>query len=337
MMTTKLRSLVMGCAALATGASTAAPATAEPAPAPVVEHRMATSAAEQRAVQDYWTPERIAALTGTPSDNPPVAGPDGAPWTSGNAPSRNVGRLFFTDHGEDASCTATVVEADDRSTIVTAGHCVHNTDLLGEDGRWTEHVLFIPGYRDGKAPFGRFTGRVGFADETWLHNDQQHGEVYGPHDQAFVVLNPDERGRRPVDVIGVAQRIGFDEPGAGAATSFGYPRASSDPARDGLPEYIGERLAHCWGTAAEAPGAPGRWGVPCTMGGGASGGPRISGLSPETGVGAVVGINTESAFRGGAGTACPPGEPAGCTRYLVGPRFTTEITGQLYRAAERIG
>lgn len=337
MMTTKLKGLVVGCTALAAGSLTVAPAAA----ASVVEHRMATSPAEQQAVQDYWTPERIAALTEPSSDNPPKAGPDGAPWTTSNALSRNVGRLFFTDHGEDASCTATVVEAANRSTIVTAGHCVNSTNLLGEDNQWTQNVLFIPGYRDGQAPYGRFTGRIGIVDETWLHNDQQQGEVYDAYDQAFVVLNPDEHGQRVADVVGGAQRIGFDEPGTGTATSFGYPRASSDPAREGLPEYIGERLAYCRGTAKENPGtpdlpaAPGQWGVPCIMGGGSSGGPRFSELSMETGIGTVVGDNSQSAFFNSDGEACPPGEQEGCTRYLVGPQFTTEITEPLYQAAEK--
>ncbi|MER7083127.1 hypothetical protein SAMN02982929_01968 [Saccharopolyspora kobensis] len=336
MMSTKSKSLVVGCAALAAGSLTAPPAAAGSAG----EHRLATSEAEQQAVQDYWTPERIAALTEPSSDNPPKAGPDGAPWTTPNALAKTVGRLFFTDHGEDASCTATVVEAANRSTIVTAGHCVNNTDLLGENNQWSQNVLFIPGYHDGQAPLGRFTGRIAIVDETWLHNDQQHGEVYDAYDQAFVVLNPDERGQRAQDVVGAAQRIGFGEPGAGTATSFGYPRATSDPAREGLPEYIGERLAYCRGTAKENPGTPehpaaaNQWGIPCTMGGGASGGPRFSELNTTTGIGTVVGDNSQSAYLDSDGNSCPPGEQEGCTRYLVGPQFTTEITEPLHRRAE---
>lgn len=336
-MSTKLKGLVVGCTALAAGSLTATPAAA----ASVAEHPMATSAAEQQAVLDYWTPERIAALTEPSSDNPPKAGPDGAPWTIRNALPATVGRLFFTDHGEDASCTATVVEAGNRSTIVTAGHCVNATDLLGEDNQWTRNVLFIPGYHDGQEPYGRFTGRIGFVDETWLDNDQQHGEIYDAYDQATVVLNPNERGQRAQDAIGAAQRIGFDEPGAGTATSFGYPRASSDPARDGLPEYIGERLAFCQGPAKEYlgtpdnPAAPGQWGPSCVMGGGSSGGPRFSELSVETGIGTVAGTNARSGFFDSAGNPCPPGEQEECTRHLVGPQFTTEITGPLHQAAEK--
>lgn len=332
-----LKRLIVGCAVLAAGALTVAPAEAES----VAEKSMATSEAEQQAVQDYWTPERIAALTSPSSDNPPKAGPDGAPWTTPNALSKTVGRLFFTDHREDASCTATLVGAANRSTIVTAGHCVNSTDLLGENNQWTNNVLFIPGYHDGQAPYGRFTARIGFVDQTWLHNDQQHGELYGAYDQAFVVLNPNEQGQRAEDAVGAAQGIGFDEPGAGTATSFGYPRASSDPEREGLPEYIGKRLAYCRGAAKKDPGtpempaAPNQWGVSCTMGGGASGGPRFSELSMETGIGRVIGDNTQSAFFDKQGNPCPVDEPDGCTRYLVGPQFTSKITEPIYRVADK--
>ncbi|MEV7077961.1 hypothetical protein AB0N88_05375 [Streptomyces sp. NPDC093516] len=70
-----------------------------------------------------------------------------------------MGKLFFTDHGEDASCTATVVTGANSSTVVTAGHCVNSSDLLGEDNQWTTNVMFVPGYRDGSAPYGKFVGR----------------------------------------------------------------------------------------------------------------------------------------------------------------------------------
>ncbi|WP_371632491.1 hypothetical protein [Streptomyces sp. NBC_01259] len=82
---------------------TAAPthAAERPAAGPVAVHQQAVTAAQQRSVLQYWTPERIAALTTPTSGNPPTSGPDGAPWTNGGALPGTVGRLFFTDHGED--------------------------------------------------------------------------------------------------------------------------------------------------------------------------------------------------------------------------------------------
>nr|WTC14160.1 peptidase [Streptomyces anthocyanicus] len=306
----------------------------------VAGHPQAVTPAQRRAVLDYWSPQRIAALTQPTSDNQPRSGPDGAPWTGSDTLSRTVGRLFFTDHGEDASCTATVVDSANRSTVVTAAHCVNSTNLLGEDNRWTDNVMFVPGYRDGRAPYGRFTGRLGVADATWLSNDQIDSLTYDAYDQAFVVLNTDSRGHRVQDAVGAAQRIGLDRPGAGQVYEFGYPRAASDPAREGLPEYTGARLAFCTGTAREYPGSPdfpeprGQWGNACVMGGGSSGGPRFAGFDPATGLGTVVGDNTQSGFFTGAGEACGYDDPA-CTRHLVGPQFTSAVTGPLYRAAAR--
>ncbi|MFF3175136.1 trypsin-like serine peptidase [Streptomyces sp. NPDC057900] len=312
-----------------------------PAAGPVATHRQAVTAAQQRSVLQYWTPERIAALTTPTSGNPPAGGPDGAPWTTGGALPGTVGRLFFTDHGEDSSCTATVIRSANRSTVVTAGHCVNNTDLLGENNQWAANEMFVPGYHDGQAPYGKFVGRMGVVGSTWLANDQQHAQTYDSYDQAFVVLNTDERGRRLQDAVGTAQRIGFDRPGDVPSDSFGYPRASADPAREGLPEYTGERLAYCSGTAREYPGTvefpepPGLFGPPCVMGGGSSGGPRITGLNPVTGVGTVVGDNTQSAFFETDGAPCADSSHDGCVRYLVGPQFSTAITEPLYDRAQR--
>lgn len=307
-----------------------------PAAGHVVVHEQAVSAADQQAVLAYWTPERIKALI-VPStvDNPPKAGPDGAPWTGSNP---TIGRLFFTDHGEDASCTATVVDSANRSTVVTAGHCVNNTDLLGDNNAWHANVLFIPGYHDGKAPYGKFVGRLGVADATWLRNDQQNAVKYDPYDQAFDVLNPNAQGRRVQDAVGAAQHIGFDRPGATDQFQFGYPRASSDPARENLPEYTGERLAFCHGVAAEYPGTPDfpagpdLWGPACTMGGGSSGGPRIADF--QHGIGTVVGDNTQGGyFVTGTDNVCTTPDHAGCTRHLVGPQFSNKITKPLYERA----
>ncbi|MFI5609566.1 trypsin-like serine peptidase [Amycolatopsis sp. NPDC051903] len=311
-----------------------APSAASAAAGPVVQP-LATSPAEQQAVLDYWTPDRLSALTQPSSDNPPKAGPDGAPWTQ---PAPTVGRLFFTDHGEDVSCTATVVDSANRSTIVTAGHCVNNTDLIGEHNAWNTHSLFIPGYHDGQAPYGKFVARAGVADATWLQNDQINAQKFDSYDQAFVVLNAGADGHLVQDTVGAAQHLGFDLPGDADVHQFGYPRAASDPAREGLPEYTGARLAFCHGPARHWPGTPDapdsadQWGTACVMGGGSSGGPRLRDFDPATGLGTVVGDNTHAGFFDASGKPCTSAD--GCTRYLVGPQFSEAVTKPLYEAAQ---
>ena len=185
---------MLAAAALAAATLGATPAQAADT---VVAHDLAVSAADRQAVLDYWTPERIAAMPTGPSTPgaPPADGPDGAGFPAGTAVDRTIGRLFFVDRGEDESCTATLVAAVNRSTIVTAGHCVHGMDLIGNDPQWTDKVLFVPGFRDHTRPYGSFVARTAFADTTWVADDQQND-----HDQAFLVLNPDEHGRRATDV-----------------------------------------------------------------------------------------------------------------------------------------
>ncbi|MGW6929431.1 trypsin-like serine peptidase [Lentzea sp. NPDC054927] len=256
-------------------------------------------------VAAYWTPERIAAMPTGPSappGTPPVDGPDGAPGPL----SRTIGRLFFVDRdGEDSSCTATLVVSANRRTAVTGGHCVHTANLIGQDPKWHSKLLFVPGFRDGARPFGQFVVRRALVNQTWITDDQQ-----SEYDQAFLVLD------KPSPV---SENIAFGRPGDRPAHEYGYPRAAGQPGHQGRPEFTGQRLAQCWGTPARNPGHPelpqdeNQWGVPCDMGGGSSGGPRISG-------GAAVGVNTQS-FR------------IGDVRHLGGPQFSWKITAPLYQRA----
>ncbi|MFJ2576763.1 trypsin-like serine peptidase [Kitasatospora aureofaciens] len=335
----------MTAVVLAAGMALAAPAGAAPqdgaTTSQVAVHPEAVTASQQQAVLGYWTPERIAALTQPSSSNRPKSGPDGAPWTGADTLSRTVGRLFFTNHGEDESCTATVVNSANHSTIVTAGHCVNGPDLLGDNDEWLSNEMFVPGYHDGLAPYGKFVARAGVADATWLLNDEQNALKYDAYDQAFLVLNTNATGKRVQDAVGAAQRIGFDRPGNASVYEFGYPReASGDPTRAGLPEYTGARLAHCVGQTREYPGTKdhpeprGEWGTPCVMGGGSSGGPRVADFDPSSGIGTVVGDNTQGPYLDSSGQVCAPGTTS-CTRHLVGPQFTSAITKPLYKAAER--
>ncbi|MFI5587690.1 trypsin-like serine peptidase [Amycolatopsis sp. NPDC051758] len=326
------KTLVLAAAALAAATLGATPAQAADT---VVAHDLAVSSAERQAVLDYWTPERIAAMPTGPSapGAPPADGPDGAGFPAGTAVDRTIGRLFFVDRGEDESCTATLVAAANRSTIATAGHCVHGMDLIGNDPQWTDKVLFVPGFRDHTRPYGSFVARTAFADTTWVADDQQND-----HDQAFLVLNPDEHGRRAADVTKAAQPLGIGLPGTLPAQEFGYPRAAKQPGHQGRPEFTGQRVAHCWGTPKENPGNDevemprGQWGVPCDMGGGSSGGPRLTSFSPKTGYGVVVGVNTQGWYLHADGSLCLDQTPD-CTRYLFGPQFTTAVTQPLYQRA----
>jgi hypothetical protein len=220
--------------------------------------------------------------------------------------------------------------------VVTAGHCVYDTDLIGENGQWNAHELFIPGFRDGKAPYGSFVARAGVVHSQWLLNDQIDSR-FDAYDQAFLVLGRNEHGARAGDVA--EQNIGLNEKGSQYAYEFGYPRASAAENRTGRPEFTGLRLAYCYGPAHADPGSAdfpepaGLWGNACVMGGGSSGGPRIVHFNRAAGVGTVAGVNTQGVYLNGSGAVCD--DPAGCTRHLVGPQFTSSVTGPLLQAASR--
>lgn len=305
----------------------------------IVVRQLATTSAQQQAVRAYWTPDRIAAIpTDPPSDRPPADGPDGAAWSGPGAVAATEGRLFFTDHGEDSSCTATVLNSANRSVVITGGHCVVGHDLLGEDGQWADNELFVPGYRDGAAPHGTFAATAGVAHATWVQNGEE-----GAYDQAFLVLGENEQGERAAEMPGAGggQKIGYDRPGAQPVMEFGYPRGSAGEAHSGRPEFTGKRLAYCYGTGredhgpADFPNPDGTWGIPCDMGGGASGGPRIAGFDTGTGVGTVIGLDTQGSFMDDQGESCALDNPGGlCTRYLIGPELTEALTKPLYERAE---
>lgn len=285
-----------------------APGTAAASPdSDVVVHDLDTNG-----VAAYWTPERIAAMPTGPSAPPGTPAVDDS--TGAPAPtSRSIGRLFFVDRdGEDSSCTATVVVSANKRTAVTGGHCVHTANLAGFEPKWHSKILFVPGFREGARPFGEFVVRRAVVHRTWITDDQR-----SEYDQAFLVLD------RPSPA---SENIAFDRPADRFAREYGYPRAAGQPGHQGRPEFTGQRLAQCWGVAVVNAGSPGEnlWGVPCDMGGGSSGGPRISGN-------AVVGVNTQSFFQDANGQACPIRE---CVRHLGGPQFTGKITAPLYQRAQ---
>lgn len=287
----------------------------------------AIPAGEQQAVKDHWTTERIAKMESDPPNNDPLKqSPAGAGFRQGTAADRSIGRLFFVDRdGDDASCTATLVPSAGRSVAVTAGHCAHGFDLIGNDPRWTTKLLFVPGFRDNTMPFGAFPVRSVVVHKEWVADDQK-----SEYDQAFVTLNE--------HIPAVPQAIAFDQRGDQAVQQFGYPRASPAPGIKGRPEFIGQRLARCWGNAAKYvphPELPPEdlWGVACEMGGGSSGGPRIAHFAEPVGLGVVVGVNSQGAHIDSAGKYCNTPVAGQCTRHLVGPRFTKKITQPLYLRA----
>ncbi|GAA1299445.1 peptidase [Saccharothrix xinjiangensis] len=235
----------------------------------------------------YWTPERMRAAVpldvrtadasalrvtvpaGEPASVAPTALPNGgSAWTGGGSVVSTTGRVFFTYQGRNASCSGGAVTSGNKSTVITAGHCVKL------DGAYHTNVAFVPAYDNGNAPYGTWNARRTLATPQWDATEDINYDI-----GAIVVgqLN----GQSLTDVVG-AQGIAFNQSRAADMYAFGYPAAAP---------YDGTRLVYCSGRTFNAFLSNGI-GMTCNMTGGASGGPWFRSFSEATGAGTVNSVNS---------------------------------------------
>lgn len=259
------------------------------APAPAV-HPAGSDAAE-----GYWTDGRMLRAAevdqshrvpaGAPSRTrlaAPVPVRRAAAWTGGGAVSRAVGRIFYTLRGRDYSCTGVAVRSANRSTVVTAGHCVN-----AGPGPYARNWVFVPGYTAGRRPYGTWTARSLAAPTGWVRSGRLQDDV------GYAVVAP-LRGRRLTDVVGGVP-VAFDRPRGGYVWAFGYPAAAPN---------AGRRALYCRGTVRQDPYRSGAQGLACSMGQGASGGPWLASFAGgRTGVLYAV---TSFTYRGMGGVVWAP-------------------------------
>ncbi|MBB4933487.1 V8-like Glu-specific endopeptidase [Lipingzhangella halophila] len=272
-------------------ASQGPPAAAEPDG--VVRHSGANGA-EREGVLDYWTAERMESALpagslldevfptpetkegGTedgrtrPSASRTASGQHstGERWTSGGAVTRTTGRVFLTMGGRDLTCSAAVVPAENRDTVVTAGHC-----LKDGTGAWAGNWTFVPGYDNGEAPYGRYVVREALVDRKWS------AEAEDSFDFGMAVLHP--TGDNHVqDQVG-AQRIAFGDRSGQQTYAFGYPTAGGFDG-SGLHYCAGRPTADKRGTTAS--------GMRCAMTEGSSGGPWLTDFDPASGEGTITSV-----------------------------------------------
>jgi len=303
--------IVAGTLAAAGGPSTAVePLPAHPMRAiihgvDVAQHDAARTETERQRVLRYWTPERMrhakpltrlvrhrapggshqaAPRKGRPLTVAPalprldsaignVLGSrdrrPGSTWTGGGKVAATSGRVYLTMGSDQYYCSAGVVNSKNRDVVVTAGHCL-------KDGRgaWASKWTFVPGYHDGKAPYGGFTARRMFVAKGWSSSADDSDDV------GMVAMNT-SHGRHIVDVTG-GQGIAFGKARPKSAWAFGYP---SDP------PYDGERLVSCHGGLSRDSDT-GDHGMRCDMTEGASGGPWLSSFHRSTGAGTLMSVTS---------------------------------------------
>ena len=206
-----------------------------------------------------------------PVDRSEVADPSAAPF-------RAHGKVFLAVSGGSAPgnyvCSGTALSSNNRSVVWTAGHCVF--DDLG--GGFANNLIFVPGYRDGNAPYGEWTATELGTTEEWRR------EANLSFDLGAAVVARDSEGRGLVDVVG-GRGVGFNQPRRQQYASFGYP-AQQPPL-----EFTGGRMFRCDSPLGGTDNPPGsgpatNW-IACDMNGGSSGGGWVA-------EGAVLSVNSYS-------------------------------------------
>jgi hypothetical protein len=292
------------------------------------------------AVDAKWTTEAMRAvgdgLHPVPGRRSSVGDRLGGEWRAGTKTARTVGRLFLSYGGKNHSCTATHVRVSGSrmGIVATAGHCV--VLQRGDHAVPKGDLYFVPGYRDGQAPYGGFSVRRISVPSGWTGPDQP-GDILIGSDQAFLTLNPNAAGKTIAQATGSAgQQMTLNGARLGErAYLFGYAAESAKHAYENTPAFTGNRLAACWGPlqlwAGHANGD--LTGLACGAGAGSSGGPRFVRFDPRSGRGLLVGINNA-----GGRAVLPPAKRGGAKRGapgLFGVSFSKTVTGPLLAAATK--
>lgn len=273
----------LGAAVLVTGALSVTTPTADAGPAARATEAsydearvLRAPAADEsaREVSRYWTAERMAEAV--PLD---LLGPGGAldPTSERSAPAetasapgpvpvpRTTGKLFFSDANGDYVCSAATIRTRKRDQVITAGHCVHTGPDVGllEEPHFYQNFLFVPRYRDGRSPFGRWAGRDAWVFGGWAENGATR------LDQGIIAFKR-RGGRKLVDRVGGNEVVWGKRPRQWGVRIWGWPAQ--------LP-YDGETARRCDGRTFRSDEYAEQGGDAvmhqCDLTGGASGGPWL--------------------------------------------------------------
>ena len=272
---------------LAAGVLPAAPALAEPAPAPVSRsfgQPGEWTAARMRRAEANSRDLPLRQAKPRPGKVPPVAK---AVVAQGHrkAPLKQIGRLYMTDaQGQVSSCTGTVVNTaypekgeGNGSVLLTAAHCLESP----EDGWYAESVVFAPDLDRETAPHGLWNGYRALMWSPWTSRADH------AYDYAFLAVARQDSGTLQKRTKG--QSLRFDAKKKRMwLRAYGYAAQYSPHEKD-YPEG-GSVLRMCKGRTGSVVYDVGRFHtLKCNLSHGASGGPLVTGLK-KSGYGRIVGV-----------------------------------------------
>jgi V8-like Glu-specific endopeptidase len=174
-----------------------------------------------------------------------------------------VGALFTTTSAGGLGghfCSASVVDSPARDLVITAAHCV--------SGGGSGPIAFVPGYDNGRMPYGVWRVTRVIVDQSWISSANPNADV------AFlVVTGPD--GAKIQDVTG-GEQLGIGQAAGQDVTVLGYPETGNVPIRcNNLASgFNPDQLVFDCGGYTD----------------GTSGGPMLEDVNPMTGLGMVIGV-----------------------------------------------
>ncbi|NEA67970.1 serine protease [Streptomyces sp. SID12488] len=128
--------------------------------------------------------------------------------------SARVGALFSGDLEGGHFCTASVVRSGGRDLILTAAHC------LSGDG--DTDVVFAPGYRNGRAPYGLWRVTKTYVPGAWSDRSDEDSDF------AFAVV-ASKGGQDLEDAVGANVFATGRATGGGDVVVTGYPNVLEAP------------------------------------------------------------------------------------------------------------
>lgn len=180
-------------------------------------------------------------------------------------------------------CTASVVHSPHHDLLVTAAHCT--------DHRASE-VVFAPGYRDGRAPYGEFRLTRWFLPEGWTKGRDEDSDV------AFAVVEGRD-GKEVEDVVGGNRFATGTATGATGVTVTGYPNHLRAPIsctnKPALHSRTQQRIS-CPGFSGGTSGSPWVNGDGEVVG--VLGGHDDGGTTPDVSYSVVFGSEAAELYRG---------------------------------------
>lgn len=174
-----------------------------------------------------------------------------------------VGALFTVTSGGGLGghfCSASVVDSPARDLVITAAHCV--------GGGGSGQLAFVPGYDNGRMPYGIWRVTRVIVDQSWISSANPNADV------AFLTVTGQD-GSKIQDITG-GERLGIGQAAGQYVRVIGYPQGSNVPIRCG-------NLARSFG--------PTQLVFDCgRYTDGTSGGPLLEDVNPTTGLGTVIGV-----------------------------------------------